>query len=99
VRGATDKHAVAIYDDKWFEFWYSDGEHVVPHYFLIVTPDTKNLGKINVLDPLKNNEVAFCGKNYDEVTDWLWEDDFTLVDGRIFPDDGWPLNSTRNPKS
>jgi hypothetical protein len=80
---------MAIYDDKWFEFWYSDGEDVVPYHFLIVVSNTKNAGEIIVLDPFKNNEVVFRGKNYKEICAWLTEDEYQLIEGRTFPDDGW----------
>jgi len=79
---------MAIYDDKWFEFWYSEG-NVLPTYFLIVTPDEKEKGKIIVIDPLKNNEIVFRGKDYEEVCSWLSEDEFLLVEGRMFDDDGF----------
>jgi hypothetical protein len=79
---------MAIYDDKWFEFWYSEGD-VLPNYFLIVSPDKNEKGKIIVIDPLKNNEIVFRGKDYEEVSDWLIEDEFHIVNGRMFDDDGW----------
>jgi len=80
---------MSIYDDKWFEIWYSEGVEVIPHYLLIVTTDEKDRGKIIVIDPQKNNEICFRGKDYDEVCNWLWEDDFHLVEGRVFPDDSY----------
>lgn len=80
---------MAIHDDKWFEFWYSNAGEIIPNYFLLVTPDVENTGKITVIDPLKNNQIVFSGINYEEVSAWLWDDEFHLVEGRTFPDDGW----------
>ncbi|MDQ4121659.1 MAG: hypothetical protein M3209_09465 [Acidobacteriota bacterium] len=74
-------------NDKWFEIWFHDGSEVIPCYLLIVSPDEK--GNVVVIDPLKNNEIAFRGKDYEEVCSWLWEDEFDLAEGRVFPDDGY----------
>lgn len=80
---------MSISDDKWFEIWFSDGIDVIPACFYIVTPDPKKNGHIVVLDPLKNNEAVFEGQNYEATCLWLGEDEFQLVNGREFPDDGW----------
>ncbi len=73
---------------KWFEIWYSDGVDVLPTYLLMVTvePLSKNIVGI---DPLKSNAVVFRAAKYEEVCSWLSEDEYDLVDGRQFPDDGW----------
>ncbi|MBK7706059.1 MAG: hypothetical protein IPJ30_09830 [Acidobacteria bacterium] len=76
-------------DDKWFEVWYSDGEEVLPTYILIVAASVNEWQGIRVVDPLKRNEVVFVGSTYDEVCTFLWDDEFHLIEGRIFPDDGW----------
>lgn len=80
---------MAIYDNQWFEVWYSDGESYLPSYFLLVIPNPRNQTEIIVLDNQKNNEIVFKSNNYEEVRDWLSEDEFELVEGRTFPDDGW----------
>ena len=82
---------MATYEDKWFEIWYSDGEDVVPTYLLIVTPNPHANGQILVLDPQLNNKIVFEAKDYEDAFYWLREDEYTVVDGRQFPDDGWPL--------
>ena len=79
---------MAIYDDEWFEVWHT-GEEVLPVYILLVVSDKRNIGKIRIIDPFKNNEVVYEGKSYEEVCSWLWEDEYHLVNGREFPDDGW----------
>lgn len=80
---------MAIYDDKWFEIWYSDGVETIPTHILLVVSDKRHLGKIRVVDPFKDNKIVFEGKNYEEVCSWLWEDEYHLMNGREFPDDGW----------
>lgn len=80
---------MAIYDDQWFEVWYSDGESYIPSYWLLVIPNPKNNTEIVVLDMQKNNEIIFRANDYSEISNWLSEDEFELVEGRIFPDDGW----------
>ena len=80
---------MATYDDEWFEIWFSEGLEVIPRYLLIVACDTKNSGDFLIIDPFKNNEVIFRDKDYEKICSWLWEDEYSLVEGRIFPDDGW----------
>jgi hypothetical protein len=77
-----------IRDDEWFEIW-SAGEDAPPVYLLTVVSRTSKPGTIDVLDPLKGNVIVFSGKDYQTVCDWLWEDEFSLVEGRKFPSDGY----------
>jgi hypothetical protein len=76
-------------EDKWFEVWFTEGHDVIPTYLLIVTPDPKQLDLVLVLDPYEKNGVVHQGQNYDDTRLWLSEDEYYLVDGRVFPDDGW----------
>lgn len=78
---------MAIYDGKWFEIWFSEGSDITPYYLLIVTQNEQ--GKIEILDPYKNNKVVLVANNYEEATSWLREDEFEIAEGRMFPDDGW----------
>ena len=80
---------MAIYDDQWFEVWYSDGTEYQPHYLLLVSPNVKNKQEILILDFMQNNRVVFSSNSYEEVKYWLLEDEFELVEGRTFPDDGY----------
>jgi hypothetical protein len=80
---------MAIYDDKWFEVWYLQGVDVTPSCLLIVTPDPESRSRMLVLDPYQKGKVVYAGKNYEDAMFWLREDDFTMVVGREFPDDGW----------
>ena len=80
---------MATYKDKWFEIWYSEGEDIIPTYLLVVTPNPENLSRILIIDPAEKGKVVYEGKDYEDATDWLVEDEYSLVNGRIFPDDGW----------
>ena len=80
---------MATYDDKWFEVWYSEGTDILPTYLLIVATDSNKSEEILVIDPLKSNEIVFRSKKYEDVCSHLWEDEFHLIEGRIFPDGGW----------
>lgn len=78
-----------VYDDKWFEIWFSEGQEVVPYDLLIVTPDPGNAGLVTVLDPKQDYKAVHHGENYENTVLWLREDEYSLVEGRQFPDDGW----------
>lgn len=80
---------MATYDDRWFEIWYSEGEEYQPDYLLLVMPNLKDKSGIIILDTQKNNEIIYRSKDYEKICDWLWADEFHLVKGRTFPDDGW----------
>jgi hypothetical protein len=78
-----------IHDDKWFEVWFSEGQDVLPYYLLVVTPDPGNPGRVVVIDPKENNRVVYQGQSYEDTMLWLKEDEYSQVEGREFPDDGW----------
>ncbi len=80
---------MATYDDKWFEIWYADGIEYIPSHLLIVTPKPESRSRIIVVDPYLNDKIVYEGKDYENVSDWLVEDEYSLVCGRMFPDDGW----------
>ena len=80
---------MSISEDRWFEIWYVDGD-LAPCYLLIATSDPKRPGRVLVLDPPDRFKVVHQSENYDETQMWLREDEFSMVDGRVFPDDGWP---------
>jgi len=80
---------MAIYDDKWFEVWWLQGVDVTPSHLIIVTPNPENRSRIMVIDPSENNRVVYEGKDYEDAHEWLCEDEYSLVGGREFPDDGW----------
>jgi hypothetical protein len=80
---------MSISEDRWFEIWYVDGEEVEPSSILIVTPDRNNPDCVVVLDPQDNHAVVHKGQSYEDTRLWLREDEYSLIKGRVFPDDGW----------
>jgi hypothetical protein len=74
--------------NKWFEVWYVDGEGVIPHHFLIVVSGSAPNKEILVIDPLNNNKVNFCSMDYEKIVEWLTEDEYCLVRGREYFNDG-----------
>ena len=65
----------------WYEVWADEG--LSPPYLLIL--QCKSNGSLEIYDPLEA-EVAFRPDNYDEATDWLVADEYTLVRGRMHLD-------------
>jgi hypothetical protein len=80
---------MATSEEKWFEIWFAEGEHVAPTYLLLITPDPKQLEQILVLDPFEKYRAVNKGRNYEEERGRLLGDEYALVDGRVLPDDGW----------
>lgn len=77
-------------EDRWFEIWFSEGEDLRPTWLLALTPDLMKPGSFVVYDPQENNRIVHQG-DYDNTINWLLEDEYSRVEGRMFPDDGWPL--------
>ena len=75
---------MATFDDYWFEVWYVSGVDLKPAYLVVVAPSTQANHRFTVTDINKNEDI-FTAASYEEVRDWLVEDDFSLVDGRVFP--------------
>ncbi len=82
---------MSISKDRWFEVWFDQGEDAIPAWILIVTPDKTNPGLVIVSDPQESYRVIHEGQDYDTTCLWLQEDEYCLVNGRVFPDDGLPL--------
>jgi len=81
---------MSTFEDRWFEVWFSPGEDLRPTWLLIVTPDRATPGHVVVYDPQENFRIIHRG-DYENILQWLGEDEYSLVEGRMFPDDGWPL--------
>jgi hypothetical protein len=80
---------MATYEDRWFEIWYADGIDIAPSHLLIVTPNLENLRRVLVVDPYDGGKTVYEGTDYEDAFHWLREDEYSLVGGREFPDDGW----------
>ena len=87
---------MSIKDDEWFEVWYVKGVNIIPSCLYLVSPNPDRSGRILVSDPQDGFRLKFEGKDYEDACLWLGEDEFELVDGRVFPDDGWPLPTKQN---
>jgi hypothetical protein len=79
---------MAIHDDQWFEVWWEEGVDVVPSRLLIVTPDLRDK-RVLVIDPYDGGRTVYEAKDYEDAANWLREDEYSMVRGREFPDDGW----------
>lgn len=77
-------------EDRWFEVWFDQGEDLLPNWLLVVIPDQANPGLVMIYDPFEKR-IIHSGQNYEDTRIWLAEDEFELVGGRMFPDDGLPL--------
>ena len=80
---------MSTFEDRWFEVWFSEGEDLRPTWLLVVTPEAGRPGSFVVYDPQENNRIVHQG-DYENTINWLREDDYSRVEGRMFPDDGWP---------
>lgn len=80
--------------DKWFEIWFDQGEDLLPNWLLIVIPDRANPDLVMIYDPFEKR-IIHSGQSYEDTCIWLREDEFELVEGRIFPDDGFPLATSK----
>ena len=85
---------MATSKDRWFEIWFSQGEDLLPTWLLVVIPD-KSTSQVLIHDPLSNNKLVYRAASYDDAANWLAEDEYEPVDGRMFPDDGWPLATSQ----
>jgi hypothetical protein len=68
---------------KWFEIWFVEGVDLLPAYLVVVTPDPDNHNEIIVIDN-QDNKVLYRGNSYEDVHNWLTEDEFSFVAGRVF---------------
>lgn len=85
---------MSIFDNRWFEIWSSPGAGALrPTWLYVVTPDEERPGQIQVFDPQENYRIVYQGKDYEDTLMWLTEDEYELVQGRMFPDDGFPLHT------
>lgn len=66
---------------NWYEIWCDEGLN--PPYTLIVANYTDNSELISIIDPCENNKVIFSSSEYAEVKDFLLEDEYTMIKGRM----------------
>lgn len=68
---------------KWFEVWYVEGVELLPVYLVIVTPNPKEQNEIIVTD-YQDSKIIYRGESYEDVHNWLTEDEFGFVTGRVY---------------
>ncbi len=68
---------------EWYEVWADVS--AVDVYLLLVYKLVD--GDFVVLDPIENYKVLIQRADYDEIRYWLAEDEYSLVDGRIYDED------------
>ena len=69
---------------KWYEIWVDESTEVP--YVLFVCPDRNDFNRIIIIDP-KEDKIIENMPNYEMAKDWLCEDEYTLVNGRMKVDD------------
>jgi len=66
----------------WYEVWADDS--CDPPYILLLC--ASDVG-FRVLDPREGNRVVFENGSLEEVREFLMEDEYTMVDGRMSTDE------------
>jgi hypothetical protein len=66
---------------NWYEVWVDESTEIP--YVLFVCPSTVNLKEILIIDPKENNKVIKNMPSYEMAIQWLQEDEYTLVNGRM----------------
>jgi hypothetical protein len=69
---------------KWYEIWVDESTEVP--YVLFVCPDRNDFNRIIIIDP-KEDKIIENMPNYEMAKDWLCEDEYTIVNGRMKVDD------------
>lgn len=87
---------MSTFEDQWFEVWFSQGENLRPTWLYVVAPNTSRPGYVLVYDPQQNYSVVYDDLNYEDTCQELRMDGYYLVEGRMFPDDGWEVGDKRS---
>jgi hypothetical protein len=82
-----------IFDDQWFEIWYCPGRDIAPHYILVLATSVSKPTRYLVYDPQLNYRIIYEANDYESAVQWLSEDEYEFIEGREFPDDGYPLKT------
>lgn len=70
---------------SWYEVWTN--EHFEKPYVLILREEAS--GSLVVTDPLLKYEKVFECQSYEDAKNWLREDEFMMVKGRVTDDPGY----------
>jgi len=71
-------------DITWFEVWW-DYSSQPPELLLLVCDEPNQ--QFNVVEAGSNGRVLHKAVSYDDAMFWLTEDEYTKVEGRIWPDE------------
>lgn len=73
--------AANLTDNNWnfAEVWIDP--LLSPPYILLLLAESS--GNYRVYDPSEGYQVVFTGASYEEAENWLLEDEFELVEGRL----------------
>lgn len=71
--------------DNWHfaEIWIDPMQS--PPYLLMLFSDAT--GNCSIHDPVANYQLVFSSTTYEEAKDWLLEDEYEPVEGRLFASD------------
>jgi len=67
---------------SWYEVWADEG--INPPYVLVLLADHGN-SRFEIYDPT-DKRIVFTASTYDGAKEWLLEDEYTRVDGRMVVD-------------
>lgn len=70
---------------QWYEVWAD--ESLATPYILLVVPDERTAGGVVILDPKEGSKVVHAAPSYEGAKDWLLEDEYTRVEGRMSRED------------
>lgn len=75
--------AANLADNNWnfAEVWIDP--LLSPPYILLLLAESS--GNYRVYDPSEGYQVVFTGASYEETENWLLEDEFEPVEGRLSP--------------
>ena len=65
----------------WYEVWTEETLEL-PYILLIVAKNGEE-GLVQIYDPREGMQLIYHAPNYQAAKDWLWEDEYTRVDGRM----------------
>jgi hypothetical protein len=66
----------------WYEVWADETMSSTP-YLLLVMPDEQTPGAVVIRDPKEGLTVVHTAPSYESAKDWLIEDEYTRVEGRM----------------
>jgi len=75
---------------------WADDEY--PPYILLLYREERDPPAYVVTNPAKNNKVVFSSHSYDEICQWLSEDEYGLVEARMKVLHWWEQPSDSQPE-